>query len=75
MVSDGRSDLVEQLRRLETYFPFLGAAGEGDDLADEIEELEALIAAAGEADDEHSMHALAFLQTELARMRARRDTP
>ena len=73
MVPEARSDLVEGLRQLETYLPRLGAASERDDLEAEIEELEELIAAAGEADDQQSTLALAFLQTELARKRARLD--
>jgi len=39
----------------------------------EVQELEELIAAAGEPEDEHSLRALTFLQTELARKRAMLD--
>jgi hypothetical protein len=68
-VSEGWNDLVEELKRLEACFPILGAADELDELEEEVQDLEALIAAAGEPDDEHSMRALTFLQTELARKR------
>ncbi len=42
---------------------------------EEIQELEELIAAAGEPEDEHSLRALTYLQTELARKRALLDYP
>jgi hypothetical protein len=69
-VSEGWNDLVEELKQLEAYFPLLGSENERDELEEEIQELEELIAAAGEPEDEHSMRALTFLQTELARKRA-----
>ena len=68
-VSEGWKDLVEELKKLETFFPILGSASERDELEEEVQELEKLIAGAGEADDEHSMRALTFLQTELVRKR------
>ena len=71
--SEGWNDLVEELKQLEAYFPILGAENELDDLHEEVQELEELIAAAGEPEDEHSMRALSFLQTELARKRAMLD--
>ncbi|MGE0487261.1 MAG: hypothetical protein AB7Q81_24115 [Gammaproteobacteria bacterium] len=72
-MSEGWNDLVEELKQLEAYFPLLGGDNERDELDEEIEELEQLIASAGEPEDEHSMRALTFLQTELARKRALRD--
>ena len=71
--SEGWNDLVEELKQLESFFPLLGADDERDELEDEVQELEALIAAAGEPEDEHSLRALTFLQTELARKRAMLD--
>jgi hypothetical protein len=72
--SQGWNDLVEELKQLEAFFPFLGADSERDELHEEVQELEELIAAAGEPEDEHSLRALSFLQTELARKRAMLDT-
>ncbi len=71
--SEGWNDLVEELKQLESFFPLLGADNERDELEEEVQELEALIAAAGEPEDEHSLRALSFLQTELARKRAMLD--
>lgn len=76
MMSEGFGDLVEYLKQLEDFFPLLGAIddhAEFDeaDLEDDVRELEQLLAVAGEPRDEHSMRALAYLQTELARKRAR----
>ena len=68
-ISDGWNDLVDELKQLEAFIPTLGSDEEQEDLEEEVEELEQLIAAAGEPEDEHSMRALAFLQTELARKR------
>lgn len=68
-MSEGWNDLVEELKQLEAYFPILGEGNEQDELEEEIQELEDLIAAAGEPEDEHSMRALTFLQTELVRKR------
>ena len=72
-LSEAWNDLVEELEQLETYFPLIGSSSERDELDEEIEELQQLIAGAGEPEDEHSMRALMFLQTELARMLALRD--
>jgi len=72
--SQGWNDLVEELKQLEAFFPLLGADSERDELHEEVQELEELIAAAGEPEDEHSLRALTFLQTELARKRAMLDT-
>ena len=66
-------DLVEGLQQLEKYFPLLDEVDEQDSLDDEIEDLEQLIATAGEPEDEHSMRALSFLQSELAHKRALLD--
>ena len=71
--SEGWNDLVEELKQLESFFPLLGADNERDELEEEVQELEALIAAAGEPEDEHSLRALSFLQTELARKRTMLD--
>jgi hypothetical protein len=68
--SEGWNDLVDELKQLETFFPLLGIAGEDDELREEVAELEALIAAAGVPEDEHSLRALTFLQTELFRKRS-----
>lgn len=72
MALRGRNDLVEGLKQLELFFPDLDENTD-DDIDEEIEDLEKLIAAAGEPEDEHSMRALTFLQTELARKRAEQD--
>lgn len=72
-LSEGFNDLVEELKQLEAYFPLLGSASEQDELDEEIEELEQLIGSAGEPEDEHSLRALTYLQTELLRKRALRD--
>ena len=71
--SEGWNDLVEELKQLESFFPLLGTDNERDELEEEVQELEELIAAAGEPEDEHSLRALTFLQTELARKRAMLD--
>ncbi|MGR8919561.1 MAG: hypothetical protein ACU85V_08080 [Gammaproteobacteria bacterium] len=68
-VSEGWNDLVEELKQLEAFLPVLGSEDEREELEEEIEDLEQLIAAAGEPEDEHSMRALTFLQTELVRKR------
>lgn len=78
--SEGWNDLVDGLKQLEALFPMLasnnGPAGghdERSEIEEEVQELEDLIAAAGEPEDEHSLRALTFLQTELARKRALLD--
>ena len=71
--SEGWNDLVEELKQLESFFPLLGTDNERDELEEEVQELEELIAAAGEPEDEHSLRALTFLQTELARKRSMLD--
>lgn len=76
MMSEGFRDLVDELKLLEDFFPLLGATQytvDYDELADDVRELEQLIAVAGEPTDQHSMQALAFLQTELVRKRALLD--
>ena len=72
-VSERWSDLVEELKQLEAYFPNLGVETDRDEIEGEVQDLEELIAAAGEAEDEHSLRALTFLQTELLRKRAMLD--
>jgi hypothetical protein len=69
VISEGWVDLVDELRQLETFFPLLGVAGEQDEIQEEVTELEVLISAAGIPEDEHSMRALTFLQSELAKKR------
>ena len=71
--AEGWNDLVEELKQLESFFPLLGSDHERDELEEEVQELEELIAAAGEPEDDHSLRALTFLQTELARKRAMLD--
>ncbi len=73
VISEGWSDLVEELKQLETFIPVLGNDDDRDEIEEEIEDLEQLIKAAGEPEDEHSMRALTFLQTELARKREMLD--
>lgn len=77
MAADAAFELVEGLKQLEAFLPSLGSlsspSGIDDELDEEIQELEDLIAAAGEPEDEHSMRALTYLQTELARKRALKD--
>ncbi len=72
-LSEGFHDLVDELRQLESFFPLLSTADEAEDIQDEIRDLESLIRTAGEPEDEHSMRALAYLQTELARKRTMLD--
>ncbi len=67
--SQGWNDLVDELKQLETFFPLLGMNGERDELQEEVEELEDLIAAAGIPDDEHSQRALMYLRAELSKKR------
>jgi len=76
IMSEGFRDLVDELKLLEDCLPMLAGVDDEDeheDLADDVRELEQLIAFAGEPADEHSMQALAYLQTELARKRALLD--
>ncbi|MGE0861618.1 MAG: hypothetical protein AB7I01_19630 [Gammaproteobacteria bacterium] len=73
--SEAWNDLVEELKQLEAFFPLLGGENDRDEVEEEIQELEELIAAAGEPEDEHSLRALTYLQTELARKRALLDYP
>ena len=68
--SEGWKDLVEELQQLEAYFPLLGVADEREELEEEIAELEELIKAAGEPEDQHSQRALSFLQGELQRKKS-----
>lgn len=70
MMSEGFTDLVDELKQLEEFLPLLGSMDDREELEDDVRELEQLIAVAGEPADEHSMRALAYLQTELARKRA-----
>ncbi len=69
-LSEGFHDLVNELRQLESFFPLLSTADDAEDIQEEIRDLESLVRTAGEPEDEHSMRALAYLQTELARKRA-----
>ncbi|MFT4563052.1 MAG: hypothetical protein ACI9BW_002805 [Gammaproteobacteria bacterium] len=73
IMSEGFRDLVEELNQLEEFFPLLGEIEDRDDLADEVRELEQILAVAQEPRDQHSMQALAYLQTQLARKRALLD--
>jgi len=71
--SDGWSDLVDELKQLEMFFPRLGIAGERDEIEEDVNELEALISAAGVPEDEHSQRALTYLREELRRKRGYLD--
>jgi len=73
VLSEGFHDLVNELRQLESFFPLLSTADDAEDIQEEIRDLESLVRTAGEPEDEHSMRALAYLQTELARKRAALD--
>lgn len=68
-MSEGWSDLVDELRELESYLPTLGLAGEREELEEDIAEIEEMIQAAGEPRDAESQRALAFLNQELLRKR------
>ena len=72
-ISGGWDDLVEDLKQLEAFIPVLGKDDDREEIEEEIEDLEQLIKAAGEPEDEHSMRALTFLQTELAQKRETLD--
>lgn len=72
-LSEGFHDLVTELRQLESFFPLLSTADDAEDIQEEIRDLESLVRTAGEPEDEHSMRALAYLQTELARKRVLLD--
>ena len=69
IMSEGLRDLVDELNMLEEFFPLLGSIDDPQDLVEEIRDLEQLVRSAGESNDQHSMQALASLQTELARKR------
>jgi len=73
IMSEGFRDLVEELKMLEDCLPLLGTVDDREELIDDIRDLEELVSAAGEPTDQHSMQALAYLQTELARKRALLD--
>ncbi len=78
MMSDAFRDLGDELTQLEEFFPLLGAVNdrgnfENEDLEEDIRELELLVASAGEPKDEHSVHALVYIQTKLALKRAALD--
>lgn len=73
---EGFSDLVDDLKQLEDFFPLMGTAAEKaglgkTNLKNEVRELTQLLAIAEESGDEHSQRALAYLQAELARKLAR----
>ncbi|MSR14941.1 MAG: hypothetical protein EXR86_10350 [Gammaproteobacteria bacterium] len=70
VISEGWVDLVDELKQLEQFFPQLGIVSEHDELEEEVNELEQLIATAGIPEDEHSMRALTFLQSELTKKRS-----
>lgn len=72
-MTDGWNDLVEDLKQLEAFLPKAGVDDPRAEIEEDIEDLEQLIATAGEPEDEHSLRALTFLQTELARKRALLD--
>lgn len=70
LISETYGDLVDGLKLLEDLFPSLGVDDNQEDLVTDIRELEKLIALAGEPSEQHSLQALASLQTELVRKRA-----
>ena len=70
VMSEGFRDLVDELKLLEECLPLLTPADDFDEIEDDVRELEELIAVAGEPADQHSLQALAYLQTELVRKRA-----
>ena len=70
IMSEGSGDLVDGLKQLEDFLPLLSSMDDHEELEDDVRELVRMIAVAGEPRDEHSMRALAYLQTELARKRA-----
>jgi hypothetical protein len=69
-MSEGWSDLVDELRELESFLLTLGLAGEREELVEDIAEIEEMIQAAGEPRDAESQRALAFLNQELLRKRS-----
>ena len=80
-LSDACLDLFEGLEDLEALMPNLdgngaarGSRAKREELRDEIRDLEMLIATAGDPDDEHSLAALTFLETELIRKRSLLDS-
>lgn len=65
--SQGWNDLVTELKALEAFFQTPEkTTGERDELAEEVTELEELIAAAGIPEDEISRGALSYFNGELA---------
>lgn len=68
-MSEGWSDLVEELRELESFLPSLGLIGDREELEEDIAEIEELILGAGEPRDGESQRALAYLHAELLRKR------
>ena len=65
--SAGWKDLVTELKALEAFFQTPeNTTGERDELAEEVAELEELIAAAGIPEDEISRGALTYFNGELA---------
>lgn len=70
IMSEGFRDLVDELKLLEDFIPMLSPVDTREELRDDVRELEQLVAVAGEPTDQHSLQALAYLQTELVRKRA-----
>lgn len=68
-VSEGWSDLVEELRELESFLPSLALLDGRDEIEEDIAEIEELIQGAGEPRDAESQRALAYLHAELLRKR------
>ena len=66
--SQGWNDLVTELKALEAFFQTPEkTTGERDELAEEVTELEELIAAAGIPEDEISRGALRLRRSQLAK--------
>ena len=70
LIPERYGNLIDGLKLLEDLLPSLGVDDNQEDLVSDIRELEKLIALAGEPSEQHSLRALASLQTELVRKRA-----
>ena len=74
------SELVEELTHLESILPPQASVTEPTclekrfELEEEVRDLEDFIASAGEPDDQQSLAALTFLQTEMIRKRSLLDS-
>ena len=69
VISNVWGELIQELKVLEAFFPRFETTRARAELAEQVTELEELIAAAGIPDDEQSRRALLFLNKELAEKR------